>query len=61
MKMMENIQQKIVKRLANKLSDKQKEEMIQKFYDQQKDREDVDILVKEMKRALKYDGEFEPE
>lgn len=45
---------KLAKFIAGKLDDDQKREMIQKFYEKNKLRPDIDKLVKDMKKALNY-------
>jgi len=41
--------------IIKKLNDKQKRDMIQKFYEKNKNRPDVDKLVDDMKKMLNYD------
>lgn len=54
------MKEKIARMIASKLNDEQKREMIQKFYDKNKHRPDVDKLVEDMKKALNYKKDDTP-
>ena len=43
--------------IAGKLNKEQKKEMLDKFYEKNKHRPDVDKLMEDMNRALEYDKE----
>lgn len=51
----------IARMIADKMTDEQKRQMIQAFYDKNKMRPDVDKLVKDMKIALNYKGKDVPD
>jgi len=48
------MKEKMANIIASKLNDEQKREMIQAFYDKNKNRPDVDVLVENMKKTLNY-------
>ena len=54
------MKEQIARKIANLMNVEQKKEAIQKFYEINKDKENIDELVKEMKKMLGYEGKDVP-
>lgn len=54
------VKETLAKMVAGKLTDEQKREMLQKFYEMHKDEENIETLIIMMKGTLNYQGDDAP-
>jgi len=54
------MKEKIAQMIIDRMNDDQKRDMIQKFYDRNKDNPQIDEMVQSMKSKLGYDGKDVP-